>query len=353
MYDVIIVGAGVAGCYLASQLNINVLIIEKNKSVFLKDSGIVSTKIDKFLDFKKRKEIKEMKIISPSGSSFELKSEKAYAYLLNRIEFSKFLRKEAKKKAKISYETVLDINYKEDFAEVITDKSTYQAKMVVGCDGANSTVRRKFIKDVNLCTGIMCFTKMDKKEIEVYFNKEYSKDFFTWIIPQSNEYGLMTKDNPIPYLDKFASDLKLKKGKIIGYKIPIGTNKSFFNRTLLIGDACGMTKPLTEGGIIFSLTACIRAKEIIEKSFQNNIFDENFLKQYEDKWKKDFGFEIKKQLFIRNKYSKLTNSDIDRMFKKFGPSVEKINEFDYDHLTNSWTKLPKIEMIKEAVKLIL
>ncbi len=171
MYDLIIIGAGVAGCYLASQLqDLNVLIIEKNKNVFLKDSGIVSTKIDKFLDFKKRTDIKEMKLISPSGLSFELKSENTYAYILDRIEFSKFLRKGASKKSDIAYETVIDIKY-DDFVEVITDKNTYQAKMIVGCDGANSVVRRKFIKEIDLCTGVMRFTPIDKKEIEVYFNK--------------------------------------------------------------------------------------------------------------------------------------------------------------------------------------
>lgn len=352
MYDLIIIGAGVAGCYLSSQLQgLNVLIIEKNKSVFLKDSGIVSTKINDFLDFKKRKEIKEMTLLSPSGLKFKLKSNKPYAYLLDRLEFSKFLRKEASNKARIIYETVTDINYYNDFVEVKTNKSSYQAKMIVGCDGANSIVRRKFIKNIEMCTGIMCFTHMNKTEIEVYFNKDYSKDFFTWVIPQSNEYGLMTKENPIPYLNKFAKDKGLKQGKVIGYKIPIGVIKSFFDRTILIGDACGMTKPLTEGGIIFSLTACKYAKYVIEKAFRDNDF--THLDEYEKKWKKDFGSEIKKQLFIRKMYSKLSNEDIDRLFKKFGPSIENLKEFDYDHFTKSWTRMPKLELIKEIVRLFL
>src|SRR3989344_4922349 len=91
MYDIIIVGSGVAGSYLSSLLaDFNVLVIEKDKKVILKDSGIVSKNFDNFFDDKKliKDEIDEMVAVSPSGYKFSLNSESPYAYLLERKNLS-------------------------------------------------------------------------------------------------------------------------------------------------------------------------------------------------------------------------------------------------------------------------
>ena len=100
MYDIIIVGSGVAGSYMTSLLaDFNVLVIEKDKKVILKDSGIVSKKFNDFFDEKNliKDEIDEMIAVSPSGFEFSLKSEDPYAYLLERKKFSFFLRKTLKR----------------------------------------------------------------------------------------------------------------------------------------------------------------------------------------------------------------------------------------------------------------
>ena len=60
MYDIGIIGAGVAGSYLAYLLknkknNIKdkkIIVFEKSPKIKLKDSGIVSTAIEKFFDKK-------------------------------------------------------------------------------------------------------------------------------------------------------------------------------------------------------------------------------------------------------------------------------------------------------------
>ncbi len=349
MHDIIIVGAGIAGGYLAQRMqDLDVLVIEKEKNIVPRDSGIVSRRFDNLFGANKKfikKEIMEMKLISQSNSFF-LNSDRAFAYILEREELLRHLRK-----TNIKYETVKKVTADRDKVTVATNNNEYETKIVIGADGSNSIVKRSLgIKQTKIFLGIMERTNRIQKDIiSVYFNKRYSKEFFAWIIPDNAEYGTITSSKAKEYLDKFRNDMNLPEGNIYAYPVPINYTKSFGLRSLLLGDACGHVKPLTGGGIIFSMRAAVIAEKIVRSALEKNRFDEYFLSQYEKQWKKDFGMEIKKQLIVRSIYSKLSNNDIDKIVKDFGPSIEKIKEFDYDHFTKVWTRLPKAKLLKYAI----
>ena len=353
MYDIIVVGAGTAGSFLASILeNKDILILEKNRRIALRDSGIVSADFKKFFKEKNliEDEISEMAARS-SKHEFSLKSDKPYAYTLKRVKFAKHLREKASKKAKIKYEFVKKVEYEKDKVRVLTDKGEHEAKMVIGADAAYSTVRRAVgIKDPEFFIGLMVRAKpkTTSKNIEVHFNKHYSPDFFSWVIP-NKEYGLITAVRPNEYMKYFKESINLPDGAKYAYPIPMGHTKSFSNRTLLIGDACGQVKPLSGGGIMFSLMAALHAKRTIEEAFNKKRFDEKILSSYENQWKNEFGKEIRNQLLFRKIYRKMSNKDIDSFFKDFGPGVEVINNFDYDFLSISAKKLPKTKLLKHIV----
>ncbi|MBI4174032.1 MAG: NAD(P)/FAD-dependent oxidoreductase [Candidatus Aenigmarchaeota archaeon] len=354
MYDVIIVGGGVAGCYLASRLaGLNILLIEKNKKVTLKDSGIVSKD---FLDFFDRSlikdEITKMEAFSPNDESFTLSNSDPFAYIIKRVEFSRHLREIAKRGAEIVYENVLGVTYGKDFVTVHTTGGSHHGKIVVGTDGANSIVRKYArIQRPFLSLGVMVKTGGNMGgDISVFFNKHFSPDFFAWIIPQNNEYGTISSIRPREYLRHFEKKQFLPGGQMIAYLIPTGYVKSYSERTLLIGDACGQNKPLTGGGIMFSLRAVLHAQGTIEKALERGRFDEKMLKQYEADWKRDFAREIDKQFLVRMLYRNLTNSDIDRIFREIGPEMQKLSGFDYDKFSGAWVKLPKFKMMKIALR---
>ena len=356
MFDVIIVGGGVAGCYLASKLNgLNVLLIEKNKKVLLKDSGIVSRDFLDFFDSSLIKcDITRMDAVSPSGHNFVLSSREPFSYIIKRRLFSKQLRMKSKN-ATIVYENVLGVTYGNDYVTVHTTGGSYQGSIVVGADGANSVVRRYArIPRPRLSLGIMVKTKNKLDgNINVFFNKHYSPDFFSWIIPQNDEYGTISSIRPREYLDHFKKQQYLPDGDIFAYLIPTGYVKSYSHRMVLVGDACGQNKPLTGGGIMFGLKGASYAAFVIEEAFNKKRFDAKFLKQYESMWKKDFAWEIDKQFLVRMLYRRLSNKDIDKLFLELGPHMEKVNNFDYDKFSKSWMRLPKVKMLKIAVFMML
>lgn len=349
-YDVIIVGGGVAGCYLASLLgDANVLVLEKNKKIRPKDSGIVSSRIFSF--FKRppiKASISRMELVSPSGITAMIQDEKPYAHILRRRRFTRFLRQLAKRKADVRYEEARFIKYEEDGVRVETESNVYHAKVIIGADGAGSIVRKRAnIRPPKIVLGMMVKTRQRMAgDIQVFLNKYFSPEYFAWIIPQSNEYGIMTGLRPKSYLDYFAKQMFLPGGKIYAYLVPLGYTKSYADRTLLLGDACGQNKPLTGGGIIFSLKCARIAAEHLKFALMEDRFGASQLSDYETHWKRAIGLEIDRQFFARRIYRNLTNKEIDDIIKSLGPSISELRGFDYDRLSATWKMLPKGKLLK-------
>ncbi len=350
MHDVIIAGCGLAGGYINKLLgDSDVLVLEKNRKIAPRDSGIVSARFfDLTKDIFDRKkfishEITRMRINS-AARSFVLDSDVPFAYVLKRESLLEFFRKERN----VRYETIMNITYSDDSVVVETNKAVHEAKMIIGCDGAASVARRSAgIESPALYTGMMARTNVDRNEINVFFNKFYSPDFFSWIIPQNNEYGLVTGLNPRERLEHFRKSQNLKKGRTYSYPIPVGITKSYSNRLLLVGDACGQTKPVTCGGIVLSLMAARHAAAVAKTC---NRFDSRVLAQYEKKWMHEFGNEIRKQMLFRRIYRNMSNRDIDCFFSTFGQYAERMDNFDYDKLSLLWKRVPKAKLIRFAVK---
>ena len=352
MYDIVIAGSGIAGSAIARSLDCNVLILEKNKKVLPKDSGIVSGKfLEHYGKEFVRHEITEMELVPPSGESFFLRDEEPFAYILHRERLAEHTIKEAKKHADFRHESFISMKTSEDRAVVQTNKGEYECKVVVGCDGAMSSVRKAAgIRPPTLSVGVMVRESgLKKGQIRAFFNKKYSPDFFSWIIPQTDEYGLMSGSSSNKCLEAFRNDNNLAAGNTYAYMIPTGMTRSYSERCLLVGDACGQNKPLTGGGIIFSLTGARHASITIQECLKKNRFDSKFLSAYEKSWRKDISSEIRKQLLVRRAYKRLDNNAIDRIFSDFGPHIQRLRGFDYDRFSTSWRHMPKMKLMKFVI----
>ncbi|MFB6282185.1 MAG: geranylgeranyl reductase family protein [Haloferacaceae archaeon] len=184
------------------------------------------------------------------------------------------------------------------------ERVTVEARLVAGCDGPASRVRRAVsLPDPDeVLHGVLGFDEDpdDGDFVDVHLTPPR---FFAWRIPRGDagvEYGLAAPPD---------ADVSERFGALVeGYgadvtrrcsgTIPVGPpDRTVADRTFLVGDAAGQTKPFTGGGILYGLTAADAAAETVDPA------DPATLADYERAWRDDLGREIRLGAAIRRAYS--------------------------------------------------
>ena len=148
---------------------------------------------------------------------------------------------------------------------------TLRAKLLIGCDGAHSWVRRRFKMGhpkemmIGFQTEVIGYEGQDGW-LEMYSGSSIAPGFFAWVIPSGNgthRIGLWSKadlldgrtvldcyndllEHPL-WKDRFENITET--ARYCG-PVPSGMiRRPFKDRVLVIGDAAGMAKPTTGGGL--------------------------------------------------------------------------------------------------------
>lgn len=347
-YDVVIAGAGPAGCACALSLkNSGLRVALIDKATFPRDkicgdalSADVINQLyeffpdvyNKFIKIKDKRASYGVHFTSPNGYKMNIPFSGKYAglapgYISTRVVFDEFLlRTTINLVEDLDYfedQTIQQVENNIDGVKIITSKSAFQANMVIAADGARSTIAKNlayatFSRD-QTCAGIRTYFKNvegfdNQSYIELHFFKEVIPGYF-WIFPMAENQanvglGILSsvvsakklnlkkiaqdliKDHPL-IKDRFKSAEQIAEWK--GHIIPLGVKKSHIsgNRFLLTGDAAGLTDPLTGEGIGNALRSGRYAADHIKQCFQNNRFDEHFNLKYDQYLYKKIWRELK------------------------------------------------------------
>lgn len=326
MYDYVVVGGGVAGLYLSQLLrDKTVLLLEEHENLGPRRcSGFISRRLTKFFELPQNiieKEVFGAKLRC-KDSCFEIGIN---SIVIDKEKFERFLLSRAKKNVEVRHERAIRIERRENFLTVTTPKGEYNTRNVIGCDGANSLVRRTFFntEPKKFFFGHFAYSTEKPKPAdcyEVFFDSKFS-DLFAWKAPRrgKTEYGLIAEKNFKAYKERFFGEVQPQKILEEGFGvIPTGLIPCAFDRGILLGNAAGQTKPLTGGGVIYSLIAAqIAAKELNKKepNFQN----------YEKKCRKILGREIWLQLRARQIYSKLNDGQKIKLLEKLTKRTKSLD----------------------------
>jgi len=128
---------------------------------------------------------------------------------------------------------------------------------VIGADGPISFIRKKLgLKNPKYRLGILGFTVRGLSS-NCYVETWVIKRGFIWRIPRGEnvEYGILAPINEAKNkLDKFLKENNIILKDIQAKLIPQGLILSKNNKISLSGDATGLTKPWSGGGVIWQLT---------------------------------------------------------------------------------------------------
>ncbi|MDD3046504.1 MAG: FAD-dependent oxidoreductase [Candidatus Pacebacteria bacterium] len=270
MKKVAIVGAGIIGLYTASSLQkkgFEVTVFEKESLEKVGKKSCSTLVSKRVLDF-----------LSLDEEIIENRINKCLIKFKNKdvvLEFNPFhlvLNRE-----KLVLKMIKEAQFKIVFESRKTSFEEFD--YIIGADGANSFIRKSLgLKDPKFKVGLKI--EKDLKDNSDITITEKSKNGFTWYIPKGNyvEYGILeTKENLKQVWRKFD-----KKGLNMSFAlVPQGLILPKDKKYTLVGDATGLTKPWSGGGIIWQL---------YEARFLVETFPD--FKKYNSRVKKFFFFKI-------------------------------------------------------------
>jgi flavin-dependent dehydrogenase len=257
---VAIIGAGITGLYLAWKLvekGQEVTVYEKRDKIGKEAcSGLFSERILKFVPQSReliQHEVEKTLIHFPNKT---LKVKFANRFLaMNHCELDRLAADLARKSG----------------AEIILNHSvssfpeTYDR--IIGCDGALSEIRKIMkLPDPNFRLAFQGF--VSEKSSDRFVETWPKTSGFIWKIPRGEEieYGIIEKpEYAKKTFDEFLKKNKIVLGKINSALVPQGFIIPNHPNVTLCGDAAGLTKPWSGGGVAWSLIAA----DILVKNFPN------------------------------------------------------------------------------------
>jgi len=259
-----IVGCGINGAYLAWKLSKEneVEVFEKNSVIGDKPcSELISERIWDFVPKRNDMIINE---IEDLVIHFPKKDVKLKFYPKMIVVDRKLLANYIVELAKHSGATInLNNEVKRVFyiknnkPQISVSGKVYEFDYLIGSDGYNSIVRRSLgIKDPLYILGI--YTRIKKKPKNDIIDVYPLQNGISWVIPRKSEveYGVYDRvDTAKTEFNNLCKKMKIKSKGVFSQLIPSRLTKMQKGRVALTGDAVGLTKPWSYGGIIWGLIA--------------------------------------------------------------------------------------------------
>jgi len=311
-----IIGAGATGLYLAwklSEKKNEVFVFERRKKVGGKVcSGLFSERIFEFVPESKKlikNEINFCKIHFPKKTIF-LHFKKRF-FVFDRLEFDNLLKNLAESSgAKIFFNKNISHSDLREFLK--------EFDRILGCDGANSTIR-DFLKlpRPKFYLGIKGIAPPEHVLTGENFVETWpTKNGFLWKIPRGREieWGIMEKPEfAKETFENFLKKQNLKLEKIESAIIPQGFIIPKNEKITLCGDATGLTKPWSGGGVIWGLMSA----NLLLKNFPD------FLKYQK---------EMRKFFFLNFSFSRLAKKLVYFLGFNFPTLLPKSSKIDGDSI---------------------
>jgi|SRR5713101_2278858 len=368
-YDVIVAGAGVAGCMAAieaSRQGVKVGLFEEHPQVGVPShcSGVVSLNGLKLLGVDRNQAydqrlIRGARFFPPTGKPIEITRHEPVALIVNRMRLDQYLAKKALNngvelhtKSRI---TRLARAGNREIHATIQNGGEVSAKVLIDASGAGSRLPTHAGLKVpdwsQILPGLqyeLIGTNKQDDLVNLYFGSERAPGFFAWSIPtgdHSVRAGLATtKGNVRTLLDRLVKEHwpmarvdATKSGSVL---VSGPVDRCWSPGFMVVGDAAGQVKQTTGGGIMIGGYCGLLAGSASASAVKTPERADEFLESYDHEWREKFSGDLRSMGIGRRLFFGLSDSTLDKLFPALEPMLGEITEVaDMDFQSKVITKL--------------
>lgn len=345
MHDIAIVGGGPGGLHAAHRLaaaGLDVIVFEEHAQSGdpVHCTGVLAAEAFDEFDVPRGaflNTLTTVRFFSPSGRSLEYSTAQVEAIVIDRRAFDRSLSDRAAA-AGAAVETgtrVTQVRVDDDGVRLDTTGGTVRARACILACGANYAFQKRLglgLPSMHLQSAQIEVPALEPGDVEVHFGADVAPQGFAWAVPVHRgartfaRIGLMCQRDARDYFDRFLARVgpRWKTGTRACLNggieprikmLPLGPlRRTYGDRVIAVGDAAGLVKATTGGGIYYSLLSGRIAADTLIGAAARDDFSGEALKGYEARWRRELADEFDAQMSLRRVSNDLTDADIDELF---------------------------------------
>ena len=339
-YDVLVIGAGPAGLHAGQRLasaGFHVLVCEEHGQIGdpVHCTGVLGADVFDELDVPRAavlNVLSTVRFVSPSGATISYTTPDPEAVVIDRGRFDHALAEDARRAgAEVrTHARVADLEVEADGVSATAGGTPVRARLVVLACGASYAVQRRL--GLGCPTGLLHTAQRELPaerlmDVEVHFGTAVATEGFAWAVPVERpdgayvRVGIMASRDALRGFHRMVERLAESWGVVAPSEsprqkiLPTGPiARTVSDRVLVVGDAAGLVKPTTGGGIYYSLVSASIAAEVGGEALRTNRLDAESLAPYEHRWREQLEDELDAQSELRHVAASMSDRDIESLF---------------------------------------